>query len=138
MGLQACCSSRPRSKHFGRPPAGSHCRSNTALPLRAGSWCLDIYVGRVTMQVDALAVRLRPRNPLEAADLGVALCQSSARSVFTCYLAVALPLFVLCLASIEFATWIPTFAIWMAKPWLDRTVLFALSRAAFGQATTPA
>jgi hypothetical protein len=90
------------------------------------------------MRVDALAVRLRPRKPLEAADLGVALCQSAARSVFTCYLAVALPLFVLCLAAIEFGTWIPTFAIWMAKPWLDRTILFALSRAAFGQATTPA
>ena len=25
----------------------------------------------------------------------------------------------------------------MAKPWLDRTILFVLSRAAFGQATTP-
>lgn len=89
------------------------------------------------MLVDALAVRLRPRKPLEAADLGVALCQNTARSVFTCYLAVALPLFVLCLATIEFSTWIATFAIWMAKPWLDRTILFALSRAAFGQTTTP-
>jgi hypothetical protein len=90
------------------------------------------------MQVDSLAVRLRPRSNLEAADLGVGLCQSAARSVFTCYLAIALPILTLCLAAFEIAAWIPTFAIWMAKPWLDRTVLFALARAAFGQATTPA
>ena len=48
------------------------------------------------------------------------------------------PCLTLCLASFEIAMWIPTLAIWMLKPWLDRTVLFALSRAAFGQATTPA
>jgi hypothetical protein len=27
------------------------------------------------MRIDALALRLRPRTPLEAADLGVRLCQ---------------------------------------------------------------
>ena len=90
------------------------------------------------MQVDALAVRLRPRGNMEAADLGVGLCQSAARSVFMCYLAVALPVLTLCLAAFEIAAWIPTLAMWMAKPWLDRTVLFALARAAFGQSTTPA
>ena len=36
-------------------------------------------------------VRLRPRTPMEAADLGVRLCQSAARSVYRCYLIVALP-----------------------------------------------
>jgi hypothetical protein len=89
------------------------------------------------MQVDALAVRLRPRSNAEAADLGVRLCQHAARSVFTCYLAVALPLLIVCLAAFEIAQWLPTLAIWMAKPWLDRTILFALARAAFGQSTTP-
>ena len=47
------------------------------------------------MQIDALALRLRPRTPYEAADLGTRLCQSAARDVYTCYLAVAIPLFVL-------------------------------------------
>ena len=32
---------------------------------------------RGAVQVDALAVRLRPRTPMEAADLGVRLCQSA-------------------------------------------------------------
>ena len=88
------------------------------------------------MQVEAFSIQLRPRSSMEAADLGVRLCQGAARSVFGCWLAVAAPLLVLLLATGEIALWIPTFAIWLAKPWLDRTVLFALSRAAFGQPTT--
>lgn len=88
------------------------------------------------MRVEALALVLRPRAPMEAADLGVRLCQHAAVSVFRCHLAAALPVLVLSLAAFEIAAWIPTFAIWLAKPWLDRTVLFTLSRAAFGQGTT--
>jgi hypothetical protein len=88
------------------------------------------------MHVEALAVRLRPRTPTEAVDLGVRLCQSVAPSVYRCYLAVAIPVMVLATASIEVAGWLPTIAIWWSKPWLDRTILFVLSRAAFGQDTT--
>jgi hypothetical protein len=90
------------------------------------------------VRVDALAVRLRPRTAMEAADLGVRLCQHSARSVYPCYAVASLPVFALALASFEVATWWPTVAIWWAKPWLDRTILFVLSRAAFGQHTAPA
>jgi hypothetical protein len=89
------------------------------------------------MRVDALAVGLRARTNMEAADLGVRLCQQAAGSVFRCYLLVALPVFAISLAAFELAAWIPTVAIWAAKPWLDRTALFALSRAAFGQRTAP-
>jgi hypothetical protein len=73
---------------------------------------------------------------MEAADLGVRLAQSAAPSLFKCYLVVALPVMVFALASFEFATWLPTLALWWSKPWLDRTILFVLSRAAFGQTTT--
>jgi hypothetical protein len=89
------------------------------------------------VQVDALAVRLRPRTPTEASDLGVRLCQHAARSVFPCYVLVAAPVIVLALASFEIASWLPSLVIWWSKPWLDRSILFALSRAAFGQRTTP-
>jgi hypothetical protein len=88
------------------------------------------------MQIDALAVRLRPRSPMEAADLGVRLCQEVAHSVYPSYLVVGLPMMALALASYEIAQWLPTLVIWWAKPWLDRTILFVLSRAAFGQGTT--
>jgi hypothetical protein len=89
------------------------------------------------VRIDALAVRLRPRTALEAADLGVRLCQSAARQVYLCYAMVALPVMVLALASFELAHWLPGLLIWCAKPWLDRTILFVLSRAAFGQPTAP-
>ena len=88
------------------------------------------------MQVDALAVRLRPRAPLEAADLGARLCRSSARSVYPCYLVTAVPVMALCLATYEFASWLPMLLLWWIKPWLDRTILFVLARSAFGQSTT--
>jgi hypothetical protein len=90
------------------------------------------------VRVDAFAIRLRPRANFEAADLGVRLCQSAARSVFPCYLAVLVPVTALALASFEIAAWLPVLVLWWAKPWLDRTILFALSRAAFGQPTRPA
>lgn len=89
------------------------------------------------MQIDALAVRLRPRTPLEAADLGVRLCQHAARDIYPCYLLVAVPLFALAIASYEWVGWLPTVLMMWSKPWLDRTILFVLSRAAFGQRTTP-
>jgi hypothetical protein len=88
------------------------------------------------MRIDALAVRLRPRAPLEAADLGVRLCQHAARDVYPCYLAIAVPVFALALASYEWVTWLPPLLMMWSKPWLDRTILFVLSRAAFGQRTT--
>ena len=88
------------------------------------------------MQIDSLALRMRPRAALEAADLGVRLCQSAARQVYLCHGAVALPVIALSLACFEIGSWLPTVAIWWAKPWMDRTILFVLSRAAFGQGTT--
>ena len=75
---------------------------------------------------------------MEAADLGVRLCQNAARSVYRCYGIVAVPVLALALASFELASWLPSLVIWCAKPWLDRTILFVLSRAAFGQRTAPA
>lgn len=90
------------------------------------------------MRVDAFVIRLRPRNNLEAADLGVRLCQVSARSVFVCYLAVLVPVAAVAFSTFEMAPWAPALVLWWAKPWLDRTILFVLSRAAFGQATRPA
>jgi hypothetical protein len=88
------------------------------------------------VQVDTLVVRLRPRSQMEAADLGVRICQSAARPVYRCYAAVALPLFGLALTTLEVSAWLPGLLIWWSKPWLDRTILFVLSRAVFGQRTS--
>jgi len=87
------------------------------------------------MQVDAFAVRLRARSQMEAADLGVGLCQLAARSVYVCFAVAALPVALLAIGCAEIAPALPIVVIWFAKPWLDRTILFVLSRAAFGQQT---
>jgi hypothetical protein len=88
------------------------------------------------VKVDAFVIRLRRRSDLESADLGVRLCQSELRAVFFCFWLALLPVAVLSMASFEIAPWLPTLVLWWAKPWLDRTVLFVLARAAFGQRTT--
>lgn len=79
---------------------------------------------------------MRPRSPLDAADLGIRLAQASAKSVYRCYAVVAVPIIALALATHEIATWLPLLFLWWAKPWLDRTIVFVLSRAAFGQRTS--
>jgi len=88
------------------------------------------------MQVDAFAIRLRAGSGMEAADLGVRLCQSAASSIYRCYAVVLIPVVVLSCTTFYFAAWLPSVLLWCAKPWLDRTILFVLSRAAFGQSTS--
>jgi hypothetical protein len=82
-----------------------------------------------------MSLVLRPRSMWEGCDLGVRLLQSRLRSVMPCYLAVAMPLFLLFYATVGVASWLPALLIWISKPWLDRTILFALSRAVFGKPT---
>ena len=72
------------------------------------------------MRIDTLALRMRPRAPLEAADLGARLCQTTARSVYFCYAVAYLPVLALALASFEIAAWAPSALLFWSKPWLDR------------------
>ncbi len=87
------------------------------------------------MHVDALSVQLRPRLMTEAADLGVRLVQAHARSVYVSFLPVYAVVAVLALGTVELATWLPGLVVFWLKPWLDRSLLFALSRAVFGEPT---
>lgn len=89
------------------------------------------------MRVDALAVQLRPRPMTEAADLGAALVRTHARSVWSCYAAVMAMVLMLAVAASDISPWAPTLVVFLSKPWLDRTLLFVLSRAVFGQETHP-
>lgn len=87
------------------------------------------------MRVDAIAVQLRPRPMWEATDLGVRLAQTHARALWRTVGPVFVVVLVLSLATVEIASWLPTVLIFWLKPWLDRSVLFVLSRAVFGQDT---
>lgn len=89
------------------------------------------------MQVDALAVELRPRSMPEAADLGVRLVQANAAAVWTSAAPAFLIVLAPALASLDLSRFAPLVVIFWLKPWWDRTLLFVLSRAVFGQATGP-
>jgi len=88
------------------------------------------------VRVDALALALRPRPMLEAADLGVRLVQARARSVWASVMPVHLAVVALALTTIGIAGWLPGLVIFWLKPWLDRSLLFVLSRAVFAEDTT--
>jgi hypothetical protein len=87
------------------------------------------------MKVDALALQLRPRSMSEAADLGVRLVQANARSVWATFTPVWALVTLIALASGAIAGWLPGLIVFWLKPWLDRTLLFVLSRAVFGAPT---
>ena len=87
------------------------------------------------MQVEALAVALRPRSMAEAADLGAALVHQHARSVWRSFTPVFGIALAVALASSSFAAWMPGLVLFCLKPWLDRSLLFVMSRAVFGEAT---
>lgn len=87
------------------------------------------------MQIEALNVELRPRSMAEASDLGAALVRQHAASVWRTFTPLYAFIVLLALASSEIAAWLPALIIFWLKPWLDRSLLFVLSRAVFGQAT---
>lgn len=87
------------------------------------------------MRVDAIAVELRPRPMWEATDLGVRLVQAHARSIWRTWAPLYGVFAILALATVEISPWLPSFLIFWFKPWMDRSILFVLSRAVFGQET---
>lgn len=85
------------------------------------------------MWAGRLALALRPRPMLEAADLGARMVQEQWPALARTYGPACL-LTVLVAAS----TWwwdplAPTLVLFMLKPWLDRAALMVFARAAFGQ-----
>jgi len=87
------------------------------------------------MQVDALALHLRPRSMAEATDLGVRLVQANARSVWATFIPLYLVLVLIALSTVELAGWLPGLILFWLKPWLDRSLLHVLARAVFGTPT---
>lgn len=87
------------------------------------------------MRVEGLAIVLRPRSQSEACDLGAALVREHARSIWRCFAPVFLAVAVLALCTVDTGGWLPILIVFWLKPWLDRSLLFVLSRAVFGEAT---
>ncbi|MBO9685593.1 MAG: hypothetical protein J7598_03190 [Mitsuaria chitosanitabida] len=87
------------------------------------------------MRVEGLAVVLRPRSQSEACDLGLALVRAHWRSVWRCFTPVFLVVAALALCTVDTRGWLPFLIVFCLKPWLDRTLLFVMARAVFGQET---
>lgn len=87
------------------------------------------------MRVEGIAITLRPRSQGEACDLGQALVRSHARSIWRCYAPVFAAVALLALCTVEWGVSGPVLVVFCLKPWLDRTLLFVLARAVFGQST---
>jgi len=87
------------------------------------------------MKIEAIAVHLRPRSMSEATDLGVRLVQANARSVWATFTPVWAVVVLIALACGSITPWLPGLMVFCIKPWLDRTLLFVLSRAVFGTPT---
>ncbi|OWQ93111.1 hypothetical protein CDN99_00995 [Roseateles aquatilis] len=87
------------------------------------------------MRVEGLAVVLRPRSQGEACDLGLALVRAQAPSIWRCFTPVFLVVAVLAMCTVDVQSWLPMLIVFWLKPWLDRSLLFVMSRAVFGEAT---
>ena len=87
------------------------------------------------MKVDAIRLDLRPRAMFEAADLGVRLVSAHLRSVWTSCAPVYAFVLLVAATMLPFGTgWAMLTVMWL-KPWLDRSILFVLARAVFGEET---
>ena len=87
------------------------------------------------MQINRLAIEVRPRNPWEAMDLGMRMALSWWRPVYGAWLAAYLPVIaVITLICAQLnAPIIAWLLVWWLKPLLERVPLYVLSRAVFGE-----
>lgn len=86
------------------------------------------------MRLDRLDLRLRPRTPWEAIDLGTAMVRRHAGAIWAPWFALVLPcaLLVHGLAVLLDMPQLGLWLLWWLKPWFDRVPLYVLSRAVFG------
>jgi hypothetical protein len=88
------------------------------------------------MQLEKLAIVLRPRNLWEATDLGVRIAVHWFKPLYTAWLALTLPViavvFVLFWQFSHISGWTLLF-IWWLIPLFDRMALFVISRVVFGE-----
>ncbi|MEO6364105.1 MAG: hypothetical protein ABIO71_12805, partial [Caldimonas sp.] len=87
------------------------------------------------VKVDAIALDLRPRSMFEACDLGVRIVSANLRSVWASCLPVYVLVLCACAAVLPWSLNWSIFALFWLKPWFDRSILFVLARAIFGQPT---
>ncbi len=86
------------------------------------------------MRIDQLDVVLRARSQWEAMELGTALVRRHAAAIWTPWLLLTAPVFVLLNLGGWWldAFWLPALLMWWLKPVFERIPLYVISRGAFG------
>lgn len=88
------------------------------------------------MNLDRLAIEIRPRRPWEATDLGLLMARRWWKPLTTLWFCASFPVFVLlCFLPAEWL-WTQVIVIWWLKPLLERPLLNLLSQSVFGEAPT--
>ncbi len=89
------------------------------------------------MRYEDLSVPVRPRNPWEAIDLGVAMTRQWWREVYAGWFMLTLPIFILANVLLSASPGWALLLVWWLKPLYDRLLLLFYSQAVFGQHRGP-
>jgi hypothetical protein len=86
-----------------------------------------------------IAITLRRRSPWEAMDLGFTMLRRWWRAVYAAHALVFVPLVftVIALCWASGTLWLAMLIVWWLEPLYDRVVLHVLSRAVFGEVSSP-
>ncbi len=84
------------------------------------------------MELDRIAIKLRPRNSWEGIDLGFAMAQSWFRPLWLLWLGSALPV-MLVLTLLPLPLWLSGLLLWWLKPVYEPPLLYWLSRRVFSE-----
>lgn len=84
------------------------------------------------MELDRIAVTVRPRTPWEAIDLGFAMARQWFLPLWLLWLSLALPVYLLAALFLPQEPFWVILIVWWCKPMYEPLLLFWLSRALFG------
>lgn len=88
------------------------------------------------MQLEQLAVTVRPRSGWQALDLGFQIARQWCRPIWLAWIAVYLPAALILHALLYDAVWLATLLLWWLKPVFDRAVMHVVSQAVFASPPT--
>lgn len=88
------------------------------------------------MELESIAVVLRPRTPWEALDLGFAMARQWWQPLYAAWLAVYLPAAIVLHLALPDNLLLVLFLLWWLKPLFDRVALHVLSTSVFGEPPT--
>lgn len=88
------------------------------------------------MDLDKLAVIIRPRSGWEGIDLGFAMARQWFLTLWLIWLAIALPVYVIVTLIVSGEPWLVMLILWWCKPLYESALLYWLSRRLFDDSPT--